>query len=259
MYVRPFLTENENENESIDDPSHEEEVVISNTDVSGLGERVTNFLRRMVEQGKLVAKPRGTMTPEKEAAYRSDVEKKAIAFARDAHYPGKRYLVRWGGTRKGSGAFYTRPGLSGPLIHRTLAPLAYAAPLNADGSENRDAILSEWTPRKPEEILALKVGDIACGSGTFPVGALRFLTQALYDSVHFHVRITQTTDNRTAVSFFVAAARAGWSRRLSRSLMSPPKSFSFSIACSQGSRKRMVWMSSNRPASCRWARAYFME
>ncbi|CAN1494609.1 hypothetical protein MCEMIEM12_00294 [Burkholderiaceae bacterium] len=192
----------ENEDESIDDPSHEEEVIISNSDVYGLGERVTNFLRRMVEQGKLVAKPRGTMTPEKEAAYRSDIEKKAIIFARDVHFPGKRYLVRWGGTRKGSGAFYTRPGLSGPLIHRTLAPLAYVAPLNADGTENRDAMLSEWTPSKPEEILALKVCDIACGSGTFPVGALRFLTQALYDSVHFHERITLTSDHRTAVSFF---------------------------------------------------------
>ena len=192
----------ENEDEAIDDPAPDEEVGVSDTGVSGLGERVTNFLRRMVAQGKLVAKPRGRMTPEKEAAYRSDVEKKAIVFARDAHFPGKRYLVRWGGTRKGSGAFYTRPGLSGPLIHRTLAPLAYTAPLNRDGTENRDAMLSEWTPRKPEEILALKVCDIACGSGTFPVGALRFLTQALYDSVHFHARITQTSDHRTAVSFF---------------------------------------------------------
>jgi hypothetical protein len=192
----------ENEDESVDDSSPEEEVGIGDTGVSGLGERVTNFLRRMVEQGKLVAKPRGSMTPEKQAAYHSEVEKKAIIFARDAHFPGKRYLVRWGGTRKGSGAFYTRPGLSGPLIHRTLAPLAYLAPLNADGTENRDAMLSEWTPRKPEEILELKVCDIACGSGTFPVGALRFLTQALYDSVHFHGRITQTSDHRTAVSFF---------------------------------------------------------
>ena len=192
----------ENEDETIDDPSPEEEVSVSDMGVSGLGERVTKFLRRMVERGNLVAKPRGSMTPEKEAAYRSDVEKKTIVFARDAHFPGKRYLVRWGGTRKGSGAFYTRPGLSGPLIHRTLAPLAYTAPLNADGTENHDALLSEWTPRKPEEILALKVCDIACGSGTFPVGSLRFLTQALYDSVHFHARITQTNNHRTAVSFF---------------------------------------------------------
>ena len=192
----------ETEDMNTEDASAEEEESVADTGFSDLVERVTNFLRRMVEQGKLVAKPRGNMSPEKQAAYRSEIEKKATSLARDAHFPGKRYLVRWGGTRKGSGAFYTRPGLSGPLIHRTLAPLAYIAPLNADGTENRDAMLSEWTPRKPEEILALKVCDIACGSGTFPVGALRFLTQALYDSVHFHRRITQTSDNRTAVSFF---------------------------------------------------------
>lgn len=194
--------EAETEDMPTEDASVEGEEVVADTGFSDLVERVTNFLRRMVEQGKLVAKPRGSMSPEKQAAYRSEIEKKATSLARDAHFPGKRYLVRWGGTRKGSGAFYTRPGLSGPLIHRTLAPLAYIAPLNADGTENRDAMLSEWTPRKPEEILALKVCDIACGSGTFPVGALRFLTQALYDSVHFHRRITQTSDNRTAVSFF---------------------------------------------------------
>jgi hypothetical protein len=196
------LEEVTNDEEVIDETSSDEEETIVDDRVRGLGQRVTAFLQRMVEQGKLVAKPRGKMTPEKEAAHRGEVAKRAVAFARDVHYPGKRYLVRWGGTRKGSGTFYTRPGLSGPLIHRTLAPLAYIPPKNPDGSENRDAILSEWTPRKPEEILALKVCDIACGSGTFPVGALRFLTQALWDSVHFHQRISPTGDNRTAVSLF---------------------------------------------------------
>ncbi|MEI7747332.1 MAG: hypothetical protein WCJ28_07315, partial [Actinomycetota bacterium] len=171
-----------------------EEKTNADAEIAGLGQRVTAFLQRMVEIGKLVAKPRGRMTPEKEAAYRSAVAKYAVAFARDVHYPGKRYLVRWGGTRKGSGSFYTRPSLSGPLIHRTLAPLAYIPPQNPDGSENRDAMLSEWTPKKPEEILALKVCDIACGSGTFPVGALRYLTVALFESVQFHRRIADRGD-----------------------------------------------------------------
>jgi hypothetical protein len=192
----------DDEADDAEDILYGDEEAIGAAEVAGLGQRVTTFLQRMVEQGKLVTKPRGRMTPEKEAAYRSEVEKRAVAFARDVHYPGKRYLVRWGGTRKGSGTFYTRPGLSGPLIHRTLAPLAYIPPVNPDGCENRDAVLSEWPPKKPEEILALKVCDIGCGSGTFPVGALRFLTQALWDSVHFHERISSTGDNRTAVSLF---------------------------------------------------------
>ena len=50
--------------------------------------------------------------------------------------------------------------------------------------------------------------DPACGSGTFPVGALRFLTQALWDSVHHHRRISPTGDNRTAVSLLGQAGSA---------------------------------------------------
>jgi hypothetical protein len=176
----------------------EEQALAADAD---LGRRVTVFLQRLVEKGKLVPKPRGK-APEKLEAYKRDIERKSLSLARDVHYPGKRYLVRWGGTRKGSGTFYTRPGLSGPLIHRTLAPLAYIAPCNEGRGENRDLPLSEWTPRKPEEILALKVCDIACGSGTFPVGALRFLTQALWDALNYHKRILPDADKRTIVALF---------------------------------------------------------
>ena len=59
-------------------------------EASGLGQRVTSFLRRMVEQGKLVAKPRGKMTPEKEASYIMEVQTRAVTLARDVHFPGKR-------------------------------------------------------------------------------------------------------------------------------------------------------------------------
>ncbi|MCC7169395.1 MAG: hypothetical protein IT459_03005, partial [Planctomycetes bacterium] len=104
--------------------------------------------------------------------------------------PGERYLVRWGGTRKGSGAFYTRPGLAIPTVQRTLRPLAYETPIGADGMPDRMAPPAAWKPKRPEEILALRVCDPACGSGTFPVAALRFLTDALYQSLHVHGRIT---------------------------------------------------------------------
>jgi hypothetical protein len=56
---------------------------------------------------------------------------------------------------------------------------------------DRDAPPAAWTPRPPEEILALKVCDPACGSGTFPVAALRFLTDALYASLHEHGRVRE--------------------------------------------------------------------
>ena len=102
--------------------------------------------------------------------------------------PGDWYLVRWGGTRKGSGSFYTRPGLAVPTTQRTLRPLAYDPP-SKNGSPDRDAPANEWTPKRPEDILAITVCDPACGSGTFPLAALRFLTDALYASLHHHKRI----------------------------------------------------------------------
>lgn len=97
--------------------------------------------------------------------------------------------MRWGGTRKGSGTFYTRPQLAIPTVHRTLRPLAYDPPAGDDGQPAVDAPAEKWTPKKPEEILRLKVCDPACGSGSFPLAALRFLTGALYDSLVVHDRI----------------------------------------------------------------------
>lgn len=95
--------------------------------------------------------------------------------------PGATYLVRWSGTRKGTGTFYTKPALAVPTVNRTLEPLAYN--VAADGTK---------TPKTPDEILALKVCDPAMGSGSFLVAALRYLTRALADS--FEVHVFQRTD-----------------------------------------------------------------
>ena len=109
--------------------------------------------------------------------------------------PGEWYLVRWGGTRKGSGSFYTRPGLAVPTVQRTLRPLAFDPPEGTD----RDAPPQQWIPKPPEDILALKVCDPASGSGTFPLAALRFLTDALYDSVQHHGRIEPQPDGERSL------------------------------------------------------------
>ena len=108
--------------------------------------------------------------------------------------PGEWYLVRWGGTRKGSGTFHTRPGLAVPTVQRTLRPLAFDPPLGKDGQPNPNAPPAQWTPKPPEEILNLKVADPACGSGTFPLAALRFLTDALHLSLQHHQRIEPEGD-----------------------------------------------------------------
>jgi hypothetical protein len=129
------------------------------------------------------------MTPEKRLVYEETVAAKARKLVTRVVLPGEWYLVRWGGTRKGAGTFYTRPGLAVPTVQRSLRPLAFDPPMDSEGKPDREAPASAWTPKKPEEILSLKICDPACGSGTFPVAALRFLTEALYKALHHHNRL----------------------------------------------------------------------
>ena len=152
-------------------------------------ERATAWARRVVAAAGLVRKPRGRDTRNRHLANEDKLEAQAKKFVARVVPPGEWYLVRWGGTRKGSGTFYTRPGLAVPTVHRTLRPLAYEPPQAADGSPDGDAPTARWTPKRPESILALTVCDPACGSGTFPLVALRFLTDTLYASLQHHGRL----------------------------------------------------------------------
>ena len=155
--------------------------------------RAEQWARRAALAAGLVRKPRrsGSRTARQLAreAQEQELARRAASLVKRVVLPGEWYLVRWGGTRKGSGSFYTRPGLTVPTAQRTLRPLAYDPPADADGESDRDAPPGEWTPRRPEEILDLKVCDPACGSGSFPLAALRFLTDALYASLQHHRRI----------------------------------------------------------------------
>ena len=151
--------------------------------------RAETWARRAAQVAGLVRKPRGRGTPERGLGFESRLGAKAKQLVARVVLPGEWYLVRWGGTRKGSGSFYTRPGLAVPTVQRTLRPLAYDPPPGSDGAPNPDAPAARWTPKLPEEILALTVCDPACGSGTFPLAALRFLTDALYASLQHHGRI----------------------------------------------------------------------
>ena len=160
-----------------------------------------SWAKRAIEVGKLVSPPRGPRTPEKQLAHQAAIDRKAKQIITKVVLPGERYLVRWGGTRKGSGTFYTRPQLAIPTVHRTLRPLAYESSALAAGDTNEtdkhDAKVQQ-IPRRPEEILALKICDPACGSGSFPLAALRFLTDALYHSLVYHDRF-KGYDDRTVI------------------------------------------------------------
>ena len=157
-------------------------------------ERAHQWALKACEVGGLVKKPRGTMTPEKQMQYDRILDSKANQLITKLVLPGEWYLVRWGGTRKGSGTFYTRPQLAIPTVHRTLQPLAYDPPLDRENKPNPDAPASSWIPKKPEEILSLKVCDPACGSGSFLLAALRFLTEAIYESLILHDRVKDSPD-----------------------------------------------------------------
>ncbi|MCC7376085.1 MAG: hypothetical protein IT581_15610 [Verrucomicrobiales bacterium] len=229
-------------------------------------QRALTWAKKAATQAGLVKKSRarsGAAVLE----FERNLDTAARGLVRRLVLPGEWYLVRWGGTRKGAGTFYTRPGLSIPTIRRTLEPLAYDFPseagltypspkrsngmeapdpwgssltsqrpaigmpaptrnveptevnylsdeaLTADAFQDRMATPSSPStksqrldqappvrgavPKRPDEILALKVGDPACGSGTFPVGALRYLAEALFHSV-FHHRWLERAEERQA-------------------------------------------------------------
>jgi hypothetical protein len=149
--------------------------------------RALAWAKKAVVEGGLVPKPKKA---KKNAPPTDDYEQRLTATARKfisrLILPGEWYLVRWGGTRKGSGSFYTRPGLATPTIRRTLEPLAY---------ERSDT--GALIPRQPQAILALKTCDPSCGSGTFPVGTLRYLTEALFQSVFHHGWLVFGEDRQT--------------------------------------------------------------
>lgn len=188
-------TELENEaNEpsfNIDDETSDEFDKQSNTSDERYSSRLRAeaWARRAVQIMKLARKPKGRNIPERRLALERETNAKAKRLVARVVLPGEYYLVRWGGTRKGSGSFYTRPGLAVPTVQHTLRPLAYDSPQKTDRATDTMALSTNWIPKLPEQILDIKVCDPACGSGTFPLAALRFLTDALYASLQHYQRI----------------------------------------------------------------------
>ena len=116
--------------------------------------RATQWAMRACEVAGLVRRLRNP-TPERELRHRKELESFANKLSRRVILPGEWYLVRWGGTRKGSGTFYTKPQLAAPTVARTLRPLAYR------DVQPDDPLNAEKVPRLPEEILSKKVCDQA--------------------------------------------------------------------------------------------------
>src|SRR5205085_3419881 len=113
-----------------------------------------------------------------DSEYQDRIETEATKLIKRVVATGEFYLVRAGNTRKGTGTFYTRPQLAVPTVHRTLEPLCY------DKAEDGTLV-----PKRPEDILGLKVCDPACGSASFLVAALHYLTDALYKALCHHFKL----------------------------------------------------------------------
>jgi hypothetical protein len=84
-------------------------------------------------------------------------------------------FVTTGTTRRSTGTHYTPPSLTEPIVRHTLEPLVYVGP--AEGLPKE-----EWKLKPPKEILALKVCDMAMGSGAFLVQACRYLAERLVEA-----------------------------------------------------------------------------
>lgn len=171
------------------EPQAEEELTLSADHLA----RAQTWLEKAAVLAGLVKKSRGR----KAAGVGDDTEalaKAARQLCARRVAPGQFFLVRWGGTRKGAGTFYTRPQLAAPTVRRTLQPLAYDAVRTEVDARTGLTEVVEWAPKRPDVILALKVCDPAMGSGSFLAGALRYLTDALVASLYHH-KLIERADN----------------------------------------------------------------
>jgi hypothetical protein len=84
-------------------------------------------------------------------------------------------FVTVGPDRRSTGTHYTPRSLTEPIVQYTLEPLVYIGPAEGRPKE-------EWVLRSAKELLALKLCDMACGSGAFLVQACRYLSERLVEA-----------------------------------------------------------------------------
>lgn len=85
-------------------------------------------------------------------------------------------LVKETPSRRNAGAHYTPKSLAEEVVLHALQPLCYSP-----GPHQTDE-QAEWKLKTSDEILGLKVADIACGSGAFLVASARYLAERLVEA-----------------------------------------------------------------------------
>lgn len=171
--------EQEEAQEGIRTSSDEEAIADERAEWS---ESVYSWAREIVKEAGIVKTPSKKAGAIEKKRWEAKVDKAADDLIKEVALPGDWYLIRWGGTRKGRGTFYTPPGLTAPTIRRTLKPKLYH-------EDDKGVRL-----KKPEDILTIKVCDPAMGSGSFLIAALRYITETLAESLSFYSRIGKQSD-----------------------------------------------------------------
>ncbi len=87
---------------------------------------------------------------------------------------GSIYVTK-GSDRRTTGTHYTPRSLTEPIVQYTLEPLVYEGV--AEGKPK-----AEWQLRSAQELLQLKICDMAMGSGAFLVQTCRYLTERLVEA-----------------------------------------------------------------------------
>jgi hypothetical protein len=85
-------------------------------------------------------------------------------------------MVKETPSRRNSGTHYTPRSLAEEVVLHALEPLCYEPGPYQTSDE------SHWMLKSSDEILSLKVADIACGSGAFLVSAARYLADRVVES-----------------------------------------------------------------------------
>jgi hypothetical protein len=85
-------------------------------------------------------------------------------------------LVKETPSRKNAGAHYTPKSLAEEVVLHALQPLCYSPGPHQTADE------STWKLKSSDELLDLKVADIACGSGAFLVAAARYLAERVVEA-----------------------------------------------------------------------------
>lgn len=85
-------------------------------------------------------------------------------------------IVKETPSRKNAGAHYTPKSLAEDVVLHALQPLCYSP------GPHQTANAEEWKLKSSDELLSLKVADIACGSGAFLVAAARYLSERVVEA-----------------------------------------------------------------------------